>query len=64
MDARQQVKIWTLDDYVPSLYSLNITECDDKPRQTKIKPNLPTLVGVFENVHYYLLIVQWGHTRS
>ena len=30
--ARQYVKIWTLGDYVLSLYSLNITEFDVKPK--------------------------------
>ena len=32
--ARQQVKIWSLDDYAPSLYSWKIVECEVNPQQT------------------------------
>ena len=61
-DSRSKFGLWmTISRHYNSW---NITEYDDTPRKTKTKPNLPTLLCVFENVHYNLLIVQWGHTRS
>ena len=37
-DARQQVKLWSLDDYVPLIYSWNIAECDVQQPTTILWP--------------------------